>query len=94
MKERLKMARPTAADYKTLLNPDAGKHKPKYWLGEVTKCDVCGGDFGRSMHDASVRGHWANVCDACFSDEGCSTGTGHGQSYRKQADGRWLKVAG
>ena len=67
----------------------------KYWKGPVGQCNLCGSDFGKSMHDARTRhGAWANLCDACFEDEGCKAAPGWGQSYRKQPDGQWLKVAG
>ena len=68
---------------------------PKYWTGRPEEdCQLCGSDFGKSMHDVAVQGHWGNICDACFVDNNCSVGQGRGQSYRKQDNGRWMKVAG
>ena len=84
------------ADYPRIMqaNITDGGFMDKYWAGVVGKCDACGGDFGKTMFDASVRGRWGNICQACFDEEGCSLGTGKGQQYRKTAEGRWLKVAG
>ena len=66
----------------------------KYWLGTITHCDLCKEPLQGTMHDARTMRGWANICHACFVDEDCKTGTGNGQTYRKQPDGRWLKVAG
>jgi hypothetical protein len=47
------------------------------------------------MYDARVPGvGWANICGAVFRARGCSLGTGNGQKYVQQVDGRWLRVAG
>jgi hypothetical protein len=48
------------------------------------------------MYDAAIGpfGPWGNICKNCFLENGCSTGTGRGQEYKLQDDGRWLKVKG
>jgi hypothetical protein len=61
-------------------------------------CDLClvpvpGETF---FSDGQVRDHtaWANMCADCTVYHGAGIGWGIGQLYRKQADGRWLCVAG
>lgn len=48
------------------------------------------------MYDAciGITGPWGNLCAECFRGNGCRLGTGRGQKYEKQADGRWIKVGG
>lgn len=69
---------------------------PVYWASPLNGCDVCCADFpGGIMYDAVVSGMWGNVCQSCFSlDPRAKLGTGFGQKYEKQVDGRWLKVEG
>ena len=71
--------------------------KAKYWIGDAPAvCDL------RREHKITdtfidgntVYGSWANMCPACHRQYGRGLGTGAGQSYTKQTDGRWLKVAG
>ena len=66
------------------------------WVGTLTTCNVCKGDYHGVMYDASLRsfGCWANVCSGCFARYGKGLGVGLGQRYEKQQDGSWLKVAG
>jgi hypothetical protein len=67
----------------------------QYWLSPVPAgCDVCKGPFNGVMYDAKVGGPWGNICDPCFKEHKCSLGTGYGQKYEKQDDGKWLKTAG
>ena len=66
----------------------------QYWQGEPGLCDLDGQDFYGVMFDANVGGRWGNICQACFTKYGCTLGTGSGQKYEQQYDGRWLKVAG
>lgn len=73
--------------------------KPVYWCGKITVCDICKEDFEGTMFDTPVnylgRRAWGNVCDLCwhlYSSQ--KLGTGLGQKYVKQPDGRWLKVGG
>jgi hypothetical protein len=48
------------------------------------------------MYDAMVPsfGQWGNIGEDAFKTHGCSLGTGRGQKYERQPDGRWLKVEG
>ena len=67
----------------------------KYWIGEITSCDLCHGPFrGDVMYDANVGGPWGNICQRCFDMNGCNLGIGRGQKYQKNSNGRWKKIAG
>ena len=69
----------------------------KYWMGLVSlKCEVCSLPLTHRFHDAQLRDFncWGNVCDRCHKAYGFGHGTGIGQRYEKQADGRWLKTKG
>lgn len=69
--------------------------KPIYWVGsDPVKCDICKMAFGDTMFDSNTVHGWANVCKTCFHFYGQGLGTGRGQKYEKQADGRWMKVEG
>lgn len=74
-------------------------NEPRYWLSPLDKCDWCSTPFtktiGAKMYDARSRqGPWGNFCLECFRTQAGSLGTGHGQEYTYQPDGRWLKTAG
>jgi len=67
------------------------------WVGRVTICNCCNGDFGNTMYDARMPriGVWGNFCQDCFDELGCSLGTGNGQKYTyEDATGDWIQVAG
>ncbi len=68
----------------------------KYWMGPApTKCDVSGADITDRFIDGKILGGpWANMCPAVHQMAGCGLGTGRGQEYTKQSDGRWLKTGG
>jgi hypothetical protein len=69
--------------------------KPRYWAGKITTCDVCEGTVSTMFVDGRMTaGPWANMCRVCFVNHGVGLGTGRGQKYVKQADGKWLKVEG
>lgn len=73
--------------------------EPRYWLGvDPTNCDTCGGHLLLAFIDgATTRGPWAIMCPSCWRNGpglGYPLGEGRGQKYRKQPDGRWLKVEG
>ena len=71
------------------------KPKPIYWAGsDPVKCDICKMAFGDTMFDSNTVHGWANVCKTCFHFYGQGLGTGRGQKYKKQADGRWMKTEG
>lgn len=67
-----------------------------YWLGKLDdECQLCHKSFGAVMYDASIgMGPWGNICQRCFKAHGCKLGTGFGQKYELQKNGRWLKVGG
>jgi hypothetical protein len=69
---------------------------PKYWLSPVpTKCDLCHGPVAGRFYDAKTAlGPWGIVCPHCFKASGHSLGTGRGQEYTLQNDGKWLKTGG
>jgi len=75
--------------------------KPKvgrivYWVGDVEEAD----DFGAPIKDEFIdgrieTGQWAVMSPASWKMFGNGKlGTGYGQRYKKQADGKWLKVEG
>lgn len=73
-----------------------------YWLSRVPDLD----DFGNPIHSdfvdgATKYGPWAIMAHTAvhgvissFQVHGRELGLGLGQHYRKQADGRWLRVEG
>lgn len=68
----------------------------KYWTGSVGDED----DFGHPIRDEFIdgvtrMGPWANMSPYSWKVHGVGQlGTGRGQRYKKQDDGRWLKVEG
>lgn len=56
------------------------------WMGEIpARCDICKRGFpGDVFYDASIptmRGIWGCICQWCFNEHKCQTGTGCGQKY-------------
>jgi hypothetical protein len=70
--------------------------KVTYWLGKLGTLDDFGRPYSNIMIDGKTRiGPWANMCEESWRTYGVGKlGTGYGQKYQKQADGRWLKVEG
>lgn len=70
--------------------------KPRYWMGTAPcNCDICTLTLRSVFVDGATRqGPWANMCMSCHRIYGHGLGTGRGQQYEKQQDGRWLKTAG
>lgn len=67
----------------------------KYWTGNVNSTDDCGYDITDEFIDGKTTlGPWAIMNPTSFKIHGIGLGTGLGQRYRKQADGKWLKVEG
>lgn len=71
----------------------------RYWLSPVPeRCETCEQPMGDTMYDSAVGrgGPWACMCGNCFAfGPGLGElGTGRGQKYEKQPDGRWLKTGG
>lgn len=71
----------------------------KYWIGTLVPLD----DFGVAIRDEFIDGVvfddgrtcWAIMAPGSWRLHGSPRlGQGWGQRYRKQADGRWLKVEG
>lgn len=76
------------------LNADQGK---RFWIGPVADLD----DFGVMITDEFIDGRtmpfgpWAIMAPGSWRLHGSPRlGAGWGQRYRRQADGRWLKVEG
>lgn len=72
--------------------------QPVYWVSPPPeKCQGCENDIEEVFYDGRTRiGPWALMCPMCFYlGPGIGqTGTGFGQKYEKQRDGRWLKTEG
>lgn len=70
--------------------------KPKYWLGEPPdKCDIGSEPITTEFVDgATTYGPWGFMCLKCHKSFGKGLGTGRGQKYEKQPDGRWMKTGG
>ena len=70
----------------------------RYWQGMTPlKCEVTGKRLNGVMYDAKlpgIGGAWALVCQDAFTVLGGKLGTGHGQRYDLQGNGRFLLVAG
>lgn len=69
----------------------------RYWMGDVNRYD----DFGRVIEGEFIdgvtyEGPWAIMTPQSWRKKGVGRklGTGIGQRYQKQADGKWLKVEG
>jgi hypothetical protein len=80
-----------------------GKHAMKkeierkvYWPGELSPNDDFGVPYKNIMFDAKTKnGPWANMTEKSFRNHAVGLlGTGFGQMYEKQPDGRWLKIKG
>jgi hypothetical protein len=84
------------ADLQKLAKGEPRASEKKYWIGDITECDICRRSFRecRFMVDAILgRGVGANVCAVCFKEHGRGLGTGLGQLYRATHKG-WLLIAG
>ena len=70
--------------------------RQRFWMGEVPGFDDFGNPIEKEFVDGKTRfGPWAFMTPAAFSSNGLGRlGTGFGQRYEKQANGRWLKVEG
>lgn len=85
----------TAEQRKPLYTPP-----PRYWTGRAPKaCDICEKPIGTVFTDGKTRrGPWAIMCPDCLPRMSIARttfhGTGLGQEYTKQADGKWMKTAG
>jgi hypothetical protein len=72
--------------------------EPVYWLSPVGEFD----DFGNPIENIIIdgrtkQGPWALMSEGSWMIHGGTggrLGTGLGQKYHRQVDGRWLKVEG
>lgn len=71
--------------------------KKVYWTGHIGDKD----DFGKPITDTfidgktALTGQWGIMNEQSWRLNGVGRlGTGSGQKYQKQDDGRWLKVEG
>lgn len=69
--------------------------KPVYWAGEPGVCNHCDRPIDGSFIDGRLpNGQWGNFDLACARVLRVTTGAGRGQMYRRQEDGRYMKVEG
>lgn len=66
-----------------------------YWTGDIG----CDDDFNEPIqnvfYDAKmITGQWAIMAPSTWKRLSGRIGTGYGQKYEKQSDGRWMKVEG
>jgi hypothetical protein len=68
----------------------------KYWETPLGVKDNFGDTYVGVMIDGKTKmGPWANMTPTSWKRYGIGRlGTGYGQKYHRQADGRWLKVEG
>lgn len=70
----------------------------RYWQGSLPdKCDICHTkviDLKVFIDGDTIIGRWKIMCRDCFAAHGVGIGTGCGQEYTLQLDGRWLKTRG
>jgi len=69
--------------------------KKKYWIGDMPELD----DFGIKIKNVVIDGRtklgpWAMMTPETFKNFGVGLGLGFGQKYKKQKDGKWLKIEG
>jgi hypothetical protein len=81
--------------------PTLAEKPPSYWCGDPpAQCDACRQQprVAEKFFDArTVRGPWAILCWPCHENPHIGLGklgTGFGQRYERQPDGRFLKTAG
>lgn len=68
-----------------------------YWTGDVpARCQLSGRPIRSLFVDGRVpgTGSWALMTPGYFRGIGGTYGTGCGQLYQLQEDGRWLKIEG
>lgn len=69
----------------------------KYWVGDApATCDLCGLPIEKTFVDGRIAagGQWGNMDLRCHRVYGVGVGTGNGQVYVKQDDGRFMKTEG
>jgi len=80
------------------MDEEPTRKREVYWLSAnlPDKCQLSGKAIRTEFVDGRVPGisSWAIMEPGYFRQIGGTLGTGRGQRYRKQSDGRWLKVEG
>jgi hypothetical protein len=69
----------------------------RYWIGDVGLLDDFGDRITDTFYDAkSSLGPWGIMTPKSWLEHRASArlGTGFGQKYQQQEDGRWLKTEG
>ena len=65
------------------------------WVGPVPEKDDFGYTIGGVFIDGKLqRGPWAIMTPGNHRLHGVGLGTGRGQKYKKNPDGKWVKVEG
>ncbi len=65
----------------------------EFALSQPLNCDLCGLSILAVFIDGKTAGGpWANMCPYCHRGNGGKLGTGLGQRYELQTDGRWAKM--
>jgi hypothetical protein len=64
------------------------------WVGgDPSICEICKRSVeGTFVDGKTTMGPWATMCVPCHKKWGVGIGTGRGQKYERQADGKWSKV--
>ncbi len=70
--------------------------KKVYWVSRVGEVDDFGDKVESTIIDGrTMSGPWGLMTPKSWEKYGCRRlGTGFGQKYEKQPDGKWLKVEG
>jgi hypothetical protein len=76
--------------------PTAVPPTKRYWTDPVAPFDDYGDKLAITFIDGATRsGEWRIMTPKSWRKHGVDRlGTGFGQCYEKQPDGRWLKVGG
>jgi len=84
------------SELREIIKETIREEKEKYWMGHVSDKD----DFSDSIKNEFIDGKtqmgpWALMTPKSWKQYGFrKLGTGYGQRYKKQSDGKWLKVEG
>jgi hypothetical protein len=68
--------------------------RPVYWVGKAPEnCDLCQTKLESEFIDGRmINGPWAAMCTQCHKKNGTGLGSGRGQKYKLQEDGKFLNV--
>ena len=93
LKSKLKNNR---KDMKHLIDFKLNEKEEKYWSGHVGKSDDFGDIIENVIIDGKTKfGPWGLMTLKSWKKYGVDRlGTGFGQKYEKQPDGKWLKIEG